>query len=88
MKPSNSPLHFPSESLQNWQIKLPIGSALKRVLQYFVPFFASSQELRIWTTTDRYGNTSWHAYDPVRDARVSLGSEDEMRTWIERRYYN
>ncbi|MCA1993165.1 MAG: hypothetical protein LDL41_14180, partial [Coleofasciculus sp. S288] len=79
--------HFPSESLQNWQLNLRLGSVLKKALQRFVEFFSSGHELRIWTTTDHYGNTYWHAYDPVTGKSTHLSSEDEMRVWIERRYY-
>jgi hypothetical protein len=88
MKTFNAQLHLSNEILQNRKVKLPILSILKTVGQLFMPVFASSNEPRIWTTTDCHGNTSWHAYDPVSGARASLGSEAEMRTWIEQRYYN
>ncbi len=88
MKTSNSQLHFPSEFIQNHPIKLPITSSLKRIGQLFIQFFASSSEPRIWTTTERYGNTFWHVYDPVSDKSKTLRSESEMRVWLEQRYYN
>lgn len=88
MKTSSWQFPFPSESLKARQIKFPIGSALKRVLQAFIQLFSDNNEPRIWLTTDRYGNTFWHAYDPVSDKSVTCCSEDEMRAWIERRYYS
>lgn len=88
MEPSNAQLHFTRKSLQHNSIHLPVGSAFRTILQQIAQFFISSNEPRIWTTTDCYGTTSWHVYDPVRDVKASLESEDEMRAWLERRYYN
>lgn len=88
MKTYNTGLRFYNESLQKSEIKLPSISVFKRVLQLLVPFFYSSNEPQIWLKTDRYGSTSWYAYDPVSGHSVSRGSEAEMREWLEQRYYN
>lgn len=88
MKTYNAGLRFSNEFLQKSEIKLPGISVFKRVLQCFVPFFYSCNEPQIWSKTDRYGNTSWHAYDPVSGYSVSRDSEAEMRQWLEQRYYN
>jgi hypothetical protein len=45
-------------------------------------------ELKVWQKRDRHGNTLWHAYDPWTGDSVSLGSETEMLSWIESRYYH
>jgi hypothetical protein len=45
-------------------------------------------ELKVWQKRDRHGNTLWHAYDPWTGDSVCLGSETEMLSWIESRYYH
>lgn len=34
------------------------------------------------------GCDRWHVYDPVTGRRASLESEDEVRKWLERRFYS
>jgi hypothetical protein len=88
MKTSNIQLTASQGNLNSSNIKLQILAVLKSIFQLFIPFFTNGNEPRIWTTTDRDGNTTWHAYDPVSDRTRSLDSESEMRIWIEQRYYN
>ena len=63
--------------------QLSIASTLKKVLQHFISFLKSDQEIQIWTTTDHYGNILWHAYNPLNDTRVILDSQEEMLRWVE-----
>jgi hypothetical protein len=88
MKTSNPRLYLSDQLLQSSPIKLPKISIYKRVLQLVIPVFAGSNEPQLWTTKDRDGNISWHAYDPVSGHSISQNSEDEMRIWLEQRYYN
>jgi hypothetical protein len=88
MKTSNIQLTASQGNLNSSNIKLQILAVLKSIFKLFIPFFTNGNEPRIWTTTDRDGNTTWHAYDPVSDRTTSLDSESEMRIWIEQRYYN
>ncbi len=87
MKSSNPHFQLSEQALPKQQIKLPLFSALKSAFQFCAQFFANANEPQIWTETDRYGNTYWHAYDPVSGRSVSLDSEAEMRAWLEQRYY-
>jgi hypothetical protein len=88
MKSSSPRLHYTPVDWQNQQTKASIFRAIKRGFQLFIQHFTSGNELRVWTTIDHSGKITWHAYDPVSDRRVLRHSEDEMRTWIEQRYYN
>lgn len=63
--------------------QLSIASTLKNVLQHFVSFLKSDQEIQVWTTTDYQGEVLWHAYNPFNDTRVILDSEEEMLLWVE-----
>jgi hypothetical protein len=43
----------------------------------------------VWIEGEKiYGQLYWQAHDPVSGEFVACGSEDEMRAWIETRYYN
>ncbi|HEY9596817.1 MAG TPA: hypothetical protein V6D33_04025 [Cyanophyceae cyanobacterium] len=88
MKISNASSHFLNTYLPNWQVKSTIISAFKSSLEHLIDFLKLSDEPRIWKTTDREGITVWRIYDPVSDHAVTLDSEDEIRAWLERRYYN
>lgn len=62
-------------------------SALNRIWQHLLTILTKGNELQVWQTSDRFGNTWWNAYDPATGRSASLASEAEMRIWIEKRYY-
>lgn len=88
MKTCSPRLSLSKKHLQNWQIKLVIISALKRISEYLRESIVGRNELRVWQTSDHFGNQRWHAYDPVTGRHTTVNSEAELRAWIERRYYN
>lgn len=88
MKISNLSSDSFNTYLPNWQVKPAIVSALKAGLDRFLELLNFSNEPRIWRTIDGNGNTVWCVYDPVSDRSASLESEDEIRAWLEKRYYN
>ncbi|MDM9382533.1 hypothetical protein QUB80_17675 [Chlorogloeopsis sp. ULAP01] len=56
--------------------------------QAIANWIASGSELQVWQESDRYGHPfCWHAYDPVTGSHACFGSEEEIRMWIEQRYY-
>ncbi|MGF1459386.1 MAG: hypothetical protein ACFBSG_10205 [Leptolyngbyaceae cyanobacterium] len=60
--------------LQRW------GSALLR-------YFTGSQEPRISVQQDSEGQPVFEIYDPVDQSRHTLTSEQDVRVWLEKRYY-
>lgn len=60
---------------------------LKSAWQRLVNFLTTTNELQVWQSSDRHGNTWWNAYDPATGRSTKLSSEAEMRVWIEQRYY-
>lgn len=44
-------------------------------------------EIRVWQVVDRHGEPMWKAYDPYNDTTSYLSSENDLRVWIEKRYY-
>jgi hypothetical protein len=46
-------------------------------------------DVRVWQQCDRHGRHSgWHGYDPLTGEYVAYGTEAEIRSWIEQRYYD
>lgn len=62
-------------------------SSLQTIFQNLVTAIASKNEVQVWQKSDRSGNTQWHAYDPTTGRSICVASEQEMRYWIEERYY-
>ncbi len=86
MKTSNESLHA-NTSLRSLTILFTLFTILKAIWQRLIRAITDSKELQVWKKTDRHGHTYWHAYDPTTQRSISLGSEAEMRSWIEQRYY-
>jgi hypothetical protein len=61
---------------------------LANLWQNAIAALTKEPELKVWQKRDRHGNTLWHAYDPWTGDSVCLGSETEMLSWIESRYYH
>jgi hypothetical protein len=61
---------------------------VENLLQNLITNLTKEPELKVWQKRDRHGNTLWHAYDPWTGDSVCLGSETEMLSWIESRYYH
>ncbi len=80
-------LAFVREKKNQLQAKPRLLSGLSRVLDHLVKLLVAGDELRVWQTNDRFGNTLWNAYDPVTGSSKILDSEAELRSWIEGRYY-
>jgi hypothetical protein len=82
--------------IQGIRVKLPeknlgkktsLFSQLNRICHYLLTVETLGQEPRIWQSKDRFGQTWWHAYDPITKRFVCRDSEDEIRIWLEERYY-
>ncbi len=78
-QPSSSPFRAILQSL--W-------SGIKHSWQAIANFWIGSDEVQVWQSRDRSGHVLWHAYDPKTGTSAAIFSEDELRTWIEERYYH
>ena len=61
-------------------------SAMNQVWQFFLSAAAGENQLRIWQTSDNDGNTWWHGCDRSTGCSTCVATDDEMRSWIDRRY--
>lgn len=62
-------------------------SKFQAIWQHFMLALICSNQLQIWQKIDRFGNSYWQAYDPKSGNSTFLGTEAEMRMWIEQSYY-
>ena len=49
-------------------------------------FFTAGHELRIWQRT-RNGRQVWFAYDPITEQKHQFLAEEDVRHWLDTRYY-
>lgn len=62
-------------------------SVINQVWQFFLCVAAGRDDMRIWQTSDRDGNTWWHGCDRATGRSTRVATDDEMRVWIDRHYY-
>ncbi len=62
-------------------------SAMNQVWQFFLSAAAGENKLKIWQTSDNDGNTWWHGCDRSTGRSTCVATEDEIRAWIDRHYY-
>jgi hypothetical protein len=60
--------------------------AINHIGQFFLSVIAGEDDLRIWQSSDRDGNTWWHGCDRATGRSTCVATEDEMRAWLDRRY--
>ncbi len=44
-------------------------------------------EPHVWQRRDRFGQIYWQVYDPIRDRTLTFDSEEEVRYWLDQRFY-
>ena len=49
--------------------------------------FSGRKEPKIWRKRDRAGNWYFRVFDPITGATSAVESEQELRVWLEKRYY-
>jgi hypothetical protein len=74
-----------AKSAQQYQ-RVSIFSAINKIFQSWLAAASSENEVRIWQTCDRYGNTWWHGCDRATGCSTCVATDDEMRAWLDRRY--
>ncbi len=60
---------------------------LKVLAQRLIHWLATKPELTVKQKVDRSGNVFWYVYDPTTERTAYLASEEEVRIWIEERFY-
>jgi hypothetical protein len=72
----------PSRSPAGWGFKQLLTTVGERTMR----FLTGSTELRIWQRHQN-GRSIWFTHDPVTNRTRSFASEQDVRNWLDRRYY-
>ncbi|MDB9528202.1 hypothetical protein PN498_19575 [Oscillatoria sp. CS-180] len=68
--------------------RVDVRHLLGQLGQALLNFFVGSQEPRIIAKRDRNGYfLNYEVYDPVSRSRYVFDSEQELRVWLDQRYY-
>ncbi|MGF1518077.1 MAG: hypothetical protein ACFCVB_09775 [Nodosilinea sp.] len=62
------------------------SGVLKQLGDRAMRFFTGQTEPRIWQRT-RQGQLTWFAHDPITNRTRQFSSEQDVRLWLEKRYY-
>lgn len=68
-------------------IKKQFAQFVSRIGQALLNYFSGNNELRVAHRCDRHGHSYYEIYDPRLDKVFCCQSEQEVRAWIEQRYY-
>lgn len=60
---------------------------LEDIWQPIARLLNATTEPDVWKTYDEKGNPIWHAYDPLTGKDSEWICEDDLRVWLEQRYY-
>ncbi|NJR58283.1 MAG: hypothetical protein HC769_05125 [Cyanobacteria bacterium CRU_2_1] len=62
-------------------------SIFDRLWQSLLNGFLGNSEPKIYQKRDRYGDVYFRVYDPMTGTSSSFKSEQEVRIWLDQRYY-
>ncbi|PSN12682.1 hypothetical protein C7293_19195 [filamentous cyanobacterium CCT1] len=60
---------------------------LRPMASQLVAYLCGSNSLRVTVKRNRQGQSAFVVYDPVSQQRHTFSSEQELRVWIDQRYY-
>jgi hypothetical protein len=64
-----------------------IHSALLTLWRNCVSILSHSPSIKVWQKYDRQGRPyCWYIYDPYRQRTICMGSETEVRIWLDKQY--
>lgn len=63
------------------------NSLFSTCAQFWQRWLTSAEQMCVSQQVDQCGNFSWTAYNPKTRQSTQVGSEREVRAWIEQQYY-
>jgi hypothetical protein len=78
--PSSPALNTASETVDR--------SGFDRLWEFFLNTLSAPAEPKIRRKHDRHGNTYFRVYDPSTATTHTFTSEQEVRAWLDQRYYH
>ncbi len=77
------PPHLSQQHLSQQPVFVNVAQKIWRSLSAFA---IGNQEPQIHRKCDRQGHTYFFVYDPASQQSQTLGTESEVRAWLEQRY--
>ncbi len=62
----------------------PLMARIRDLGRHLWERLSSTDQIRVWQSQDRQGQTYWNAYDPATNRQVTVTSQEELIAWIER----
>jgi hypothetical protein len=75
-----------NSNLDSSDILLILKSWFNTVAKTLIRFIQPSDEPRVWEHQNRNGTVYWCVYDPTSGFKACLGSELEVRFWLEQHF--
>jgi hypothetical protein len=83
-------MHFynPTSTTVSSRPQISWGKRMRQLGETILHWMTDSSEPRIWVHRDRHGTELWEIYDPRSQRRAILLSEEDVREWLDNRYYS
>ncbi len=64
-----------------------IYNPIRIINNFWSQLIKKRTEPEVWQKCDRHGNNYWLIFDPITGSYNYFCSEQEVKIWIEKRYY-
>jgi hypothetical protein len=64
-----------------------LGQFCQALFRGVVHYLSRPDDVRVWQVKNPDGSVSWRAYDRYSNTTSYLNSEEDLRSWLEQRYY-
>lgn len=69
-----------------YEQKQPQVTTFGKIWNWFVSQIVKTDEPKIYAKQNRSGVTEWIIYDPATGCKACVGSEMEVRIWLDQRF--
>jgi hypothetical protein len=81
-------LEFAIHSEPSEQKLVTLVSKIGRILHRLLESITVVNELKIYSLKSKSGNAYWVIRDPILGHKLFFESEQEVRVWLDKRYYH
>lgn len=67
--------------------KVDLSTIFQQIIEGVLTGLSPAQQPQIRSRQNRQGETVWTVYDPASRVNQQFDSEQEVRIWLEQRYY-
>ncbi|MBE9180615.1 hypothetical protein IQ268_18800 [Oculatella sp. LEGE 06141] len=81
-------LEFAVHSESSQQKPATFAAKLDRIVRDLIESIISVNELKIYSFRNKSGSAYWAIQDSIAGQKVFFESEQDVRAWLDRRYYH